>query len=111
MPIERAKLQLSVVTSGCALVDPKDGENIFPMIPIKTGSDDQKLQFSALNCRGTVGFCSMTMQIERAKLQLPVVTSGCKLAHQKEGEHIFPIILIKTEVYDRKLQISAFNWH
>ena len=58
MPIKRAKLQFPIVTSGCALVLPKDGENIFPMSLIKTGSDDRKLQFSALNFRGTIGFCS-----------------------------------------------------
>ena len=49
IPIERAKLQLPVVTSGCALVHPKEGENIFPMSLLRTGCDDRKLQFSALN--------------------------------------------------------------
>jgi len=56
--IECAKLQLPVVTLGCTLVLQKDGENIFPISLIKNGSEDRKLQFSALNCRGTVGFCS-----------------------------------------------------
>jgi len=28
------------------------------MSPIITGSDDRTLQFSPLNCRGTVRFCS-----------------------------------------------------
>src|SRR5579863_4006780 len=49
MPIERAKVQLPVVTSGCKLAHKKVGENIFPMNVITTGSDDQKLQFCALN--------------------------------------------------------------
>src|SRR5579863_5190966 len=108
MPIERAKLQLQVVTSGCALVHPKDGENIFPMSLIKTRSDDRKLQFSALNCRGTIGFCSDHVN-KRAKLQLPVVTSGCALVLPKDGENIFPMSLIKTRSDDRKLQFSALN--
>ena len=36
------------------------------------------------------------MEIQCAKLQLPVVTSGCKLAHQEDGENIFPMSVIKT---------------
>jgi len=58
IPIERAKLQLPVVTSGFTLVHPKGGENFFPMSLRKTGSDNRKLQFCALNCRGSVGFCT-----------------------------------------------------
>src|SRR5579863_1613770 len=109
MPIKRAKLQLPVVTSGCSLVLPKDGENIFPMSLIKTGSDNRKLQFSALNCRGSVIVSVVTMPIECAKLKLPVITCDCTLVHKKGGENIFPMIPIKTRSDDRKLQCSAFN--
>src|SRR5579863_9766387 len=51
------------------------------------------------------------MIIERAKLQLPVVTSGCTLVHHKDGENIFSMSLNKTGRDDRKLQFNAFNWH
>src|SRR5579863_1066991 len=108
MPTEHVKLQLPVITSGCALVHPKDGENIFPMSLIKTGSDDRKLQFSPLNYVKVL-VSVVTMPTERAKLQLPVVTSGCALVHPKDGEHIFPVSLIKTGNDDRKLQFSALN--
>src|SRR5579863_768525 len=110
MPIERAKLQLPVVNSGCTLFLPKDGENIFPMSLIKTGSDNRKLQFSAL-IAVEVLVSVITMPIERAKLQLPVITSGCTLVHPKDGENIFPMSLIKTVSDDQKLQFSALNWH
>src|SRR5579863_3940838 len=106
MPIERTNLQLPVVTSGCTLVHQKVGQNIFPMRLVKSGSGDQKLQFSALNCRGNVGFV-VTMPIERANLQLPVVPSGCKLVHQEVDQNIFPMSLVKTGSDDQKIQFSA----
>src|SRR5579863_584202 len=105
MPIERAKLQLPVVTSGCTLFLPKDGENIFPMSLIKTGSDNRKLQFCAL-ITVEVLVSVVTMPIEHAKFKLPVVTSGCTLVHPKDGENIFPMSLIKTGSDKRKLQLA-----
>ena len=75
MPIECAKLELPVVTSGCKLAYQKDGENIFPMSLIKpevtTGSCNLAHWFAVELLTFVV-----TMPIERAKLQLPVVTSG-----------------------------------
>src|SRR5579863_5004273 len=109
MTIELTKMQLPVVTSGCKLAHKKAGESIFPMSVITAGSDHRKLRFSSLNCRGTVGFCCDNSSIERTKLQLPVVTSGCKLAHTKDGESIFPMSVITTGNDDRKLQFSDLN--
>ena len=108
MPTEHVKLQLLVITSGCALVHPKDGENIFPMSLIKTGSDDRKLQCSPLNCVEVL-VSVVTMPTERAKLQLPVVNSGFALGHPIDGENNFPMSLIKTGSDDRKLQFRPLN--
>src|SRR5579863_9866134 len=110
MPIEHAKSQLPVVTSGCKLAHMKEGESIFPISVITTGSDDRSYNLApwiAVELFGSV----VTMPIERAKFQLPVVTSGCKLAHKKDGENIFHTSVITTGNDDQKLQFSALNSH
>ena len=49
LPVERAKRQLHVVTSGYNYAHLKDSKHIFPMSIIKTNSDNRKFQFSAFN--------------------------------------------------------------